>query len=221
LKQRLNNPKSPITNNHLELKLLARGFSTVVGIDEAGRGAWAGPVSIGYYAVDQTTYYLPGITDSKKLSIKKRDEFFQQLFPATSQVLFVSPDKIDQLGISRVIELAILEIMQRFDNEKTFFIIDGQFSRNLGCNTMKIIQGDVKHYAIAAASIIAKVSRDVLMKKLAQDYPGYGLENHVGYGTKAHQLALESLGVLSIHRKSYRPIQLLLNQYQLPRQQTN
>jgi len=204
------------TTNNLEGKLLSSTkYSQIVGIDEAGRGAWAGPVSVGYYIYTKDTIINPIITDSKLLSHKKRQDILAKYNTASYNVLFGSPTLIDKLGIGKTIEKLILDIVKMFDNN-TFFLIDGQFSKNLGPNTLQINKGDVKHYSIAAASIGAKELRDEIMVDYGKKYPNYGFENHVGYGTKAHQEALQKYGVLDIHRKSYKPIaKLLLNTNEL------
>ena len=194
------------TTNNLEEKILSSGkYSNIVGIDEAGRGAWAGPVSVGYYIYTENTQIIDNITDSKLLSHIKRVEILNKFKPSEYGVLFGEPFLIDTIGIGKAIEKLVLDIIAKFPSD-TFFLIDGQFSQNFGSNTLKINKGDVKHYSIAAASIGAKEERDDIMIEFGKKYPKYAFERHVGYGTKLHREALESFGVLGIHRKSYKPI---------------
>lgn len=182
-------------------------YELVVGIDEAGRGCWAGPVGVGAYEISRQSLELKGVTDSKKISQKKRINLFTDLANHNHLILFSPPKQIDQLGISNAIELLIQKIIDSYSKRRVMFLIDGQFKKDFGKNSQKIIKGDSTYYSIAAASILVKVSRDNLMSDLSLNYPNYGFEQHKGYGTKLHVEALSRYGATSIHRMSYKPMQ--------------
>lgn len=198
------------TNNRLELDLIRKGYQRIVGIDEAGRGSWAGPVAVGAYEYLRDEAVNESITDSKLINIKKRLEIFKEYDPKRFLVKYASPQEIDDLNISQAIIVKIKEIIEHYNAADTFFIIDGTFKCNFGVNSMQVIKGDLKHYSIAAASIAAKVSRDLLMCELAIKYPEYAFEKHKGYGTQIHAAAIERAGICEIHRKSYAPIKKYL-----------
>lgn len=187
--------------------ILTKQYSKVIGIDEVGRGCWAGPTAIGVYKIDLDYEHTDGITDSKKLSELRRDKIFDELEQKNSfKIIFGDVELIDRIGIDKTIEKLIEQAYEQLNNENTFFLIDGQFTNDFGKNVKKIIKGDSKYYSIAAASIVAKVLRDRHMLEKSIEYPGYGFEKHKGYGTKLHKESLEKYGVLDIHRKSYKPI---------------
>lgn len=198
------------TSASLEFELLAKGYTRVIGIDEAGRGCWAGPVAIGAYEFDLNTIVNPLVTDSKLISENKRLEIIKQFDAKRFFVAMATSQEIDIHGISRIIEIKIKEIIARYNDPHTYFLIDGQFSEKFVENSSKIIKGDLKHYSIAAASIAAKVTRDLLMQKYDLEFPNYGFAMHKGYGTQLHHEKLLQLGVTSIHRRSYAPIKKLL-----------
>jgi ribonuclease HII len=194
-----------------ELDLLATGqYTRIVGIDEVGRGCWAGPVAVGAYVFGSTTKILDGIQDSKKLTIKHRQEKHSILKDHKYLVELATVEEIDFLGIGKTVEMIIKRIIDKLNSTDTMFLIDGQFSQDFGKNTKKVIHGDSIYYSIAAASILAKVERDDLMCSLDLQYPGYRFSKHKGYGTKEHRDLIKINGICDLHRKSYQPIQQYL-----------
>jgi ribonuclease HII len=197
-------------NAALELELLNAGYDCVVGIDEAGRGAWAGPVSVGYYTYRLGCQHLEGVDDSKQVPAKRRALLFSELSNHDQcGCLLADNDIVDSKGIAVAIEDLIAEIIQitttfnQIPPQKAFILIDGRFKRKFGEHTRQVIGGDAAHYSIAAASILAKVSRDNLMYDLDLLYPDYKFRSHVGYGTRQHIAAIREFGLSKIHRKSY------------------
>lgn len=188
-------------------------FNRVVGIDEAGRGCWAGPVHVAGFVLSDSKF-IKGVNDSKKISKPKREKIFLNLSNSQHCLLSGSVEEINEYGIGRTVERKIQEIIDHFESifsdGKTFYLVDGQFARNFGARSSKIIRGDSKYYSIAAASIIAKVSRDKFMQSIASQYPDFHFQKHKGYGTKLHSSALNSLGVTNIHRLNYKPIKEIL-----------
>lgn len=204
-KKKQNNP-----DTNLETALLKKGYKFIVGIDEAGRGSWAGPVTVGAYMFSLETKVFTGVKDSKLLSPKQREILYKKIFdPKSCFVEFGNVDQINKFGISTTITILIKKIISKTYQEDVFYIIDGVF-KNVFCkNSMKIIKGDLKHYSISCASILAKVTRDRHMIKLSKQFPNYYLESNKGYGTKKHQDALQNYGISKIHRLNYKPIALL------------
>jgi len=195
-----------------DLSIEAAYEGLVAGVDEAGRGSWAGPVVAAVVILDIEN--LPsGINDSKKLSAKKRDFLYDEILRvAKSGVGMASVEEIDSLNILQATMLA----MQRAVNELAVMpnvaLIDGNKAPKLACKTVTIIGGDAKSLSIAAASIIAKASRDRIMASLAVEYPGYSWESNAGYGTVSHQQGLKMQGITLHHRKSYAPIRAIIEQ---------
>lgn len=196
-----------------------------VGIDEVGRGPWAGPVLAAAVLLDSkniTEELLRLIDDSKKLSVEKREVASQKLIESGSVFFAIgeaSVEEIDELNILQATMLAMTRafdtlnskiVSQKFQDHIQHALIDGNRSPKLTCQTHTIIKGDSHSYSIAAASIIAKVTRDQLMATLAKEYPYYGWEHNAGYGTKIHQDGLAQYGITPYHRKSYKPIQAFL-----------
>lgn len=198
-------------NADLERELLSSGYDCVVGIDEAGRGAWAGPVSVGYYTYRLGCQPLEGINDSKLVPAKRRTLLFSELSNHNEcGCLLADNEVVDSKGIAVAIEDLIAEIIQITTTsnaanygQKAFILIDGRFKRKFGEHTRQVIGGDASHYSIAAASILAKVSRDNLMYDLDLMYPDYKFRSHVGYGTRQHIAAIREFGLSKIHRRSY------------------
>ena len=190
----------------------------VAGIDEAGRGPWAGPVVAAAVVLNlQTlpTELIDGLDDSKKLNKKRREALFA-LLPAHAAigVGVAEATEIDRVNILQ----ATLAAMARAHDHLTTVLdvapdhalVDGTHAPALPCDVSCIIKGDGKSLSIAAASIVAKVHRDQIMAKLAEDHPGYGWDHNAGYGTAEHQAALVRLGVTEQHRKSFKPILKML-----------
>ncbi|MGM9947885.1 ribonuclease HII [Floccifex sp.] len=180
--------------------------SLVVGLDEAGRGPMAGPVVIAGVIFDKG-YFHPEIYDSKKVSEKKREKLFDEIKEQALwyKILFVDEKTIDQKNIYRACQDAMFEIASQAKCQVV--LTDAMPLPNLNKEVHAIVKGDQKSICIAAASILAKVSRDRYMLKLDRLYPQYGFKNHKGYPTKEHMKALQTYGVLDCHRKSYGPVQ--------------
>ena len=184
--------------------------SRIAGVDEVGRGPWAGPVTAAAVILDPTR--IPeGLDDSKKLSIKKRDVLFDQIMD-TAQVscVHVSVAEIDQLNILQASLKAMRLAIEGLGSVDHALIDGNKVPEALPCPATAIVKGDSKSASIAAASIIAKVTRDRLMLDLSKQYPGYGWERNAGYGTKMHQSGLQNLGVSPHHRRSFKPIHNIL-----------
>ncbi|MFO1242400.1 MAG: ribonuclease HII [Rickettsiales bacterium] len=178
----------------------------VCGIDEAGRGPLAGPVVAA--AIILPAKAIPrGINDSKKLTSEKRAELFDKLRErATIGIGIASVEEIDQINILRASLLAMQRAYDAMETAATLALIDGNFPPVLGCQTQCVIKGDSISLSIAAASIVAKVTRDRIMHELAEAHPEYGFERHAGYATATHLAAIEKHGPCLHHRKSFSPI---------------
>ena len=200
----------------LSLKREREYGEIVVGIDEAGVGPWAGPVVAAAVFFEPTfsQRLLPkGINDSKQLKRAHRDELFEEIHQkAKVGVGIASVEEIGSLNILRATQLAMLRSFQELNIEPHMAIVDGNRKPPLPCPAVAIVKGDEKYVSIAAASIVAKVTRDRIMMQLAENYPGYGWERNAGYGTKEHQDGLKKLGVTPAHRRSYAPIRIILEE---------
>lgn len=183
---------------------------TICGVDEAGRGPWAGPV-VAAAAILNINAIPQGLDDSKKLNAAKRDQLFDIIIKsAQTGIGMASVEEIDTLNILAATKLAMQRAVAALPIVPHVALIDGNQPPKLNCKTIAIIGGDAKSLSIAAASIIAKVTRDRIMCELAREHPHYGWETNAGYGTKTHQDGLAKHGVTIHHRRSYRPIQELL-----------
>lgn len=185
--------------------------SPVCGVDEAGRGPWAGPVSAGAVILDFDA--LPdGLNDSKKLSEKKRDTLAIEIKQSCIAwgVGFASPAEICDLNILAATGLAMQRAIAAMKVQPVFALVDGNYAFDLPCPIRTVVKGDGKSCSIAAASILAKTARDVLMVEMDARYPGYGFAAHKGYGAPAHKAALEQLGPCEIHRMSWAPVRALM-----------
>lgn len=210
-------PKFEIPDIALERKLWTRGFLNVAGLDEAGRGPWAGPVTAGAVIIRNDSQIVGIVTDSKKMSPKKRDEAYDLIKQTASGwgIGEVSAADIDQLGIQKAVQLAMTLALKQAEQMvgavADYLIIDGKNVITIAQYQMeKMNKGDLKHYSIAAASVLAKVYRDRLMQEYSSKYPEYGFESHKGYGTAFHSMALAQFGPCDIHRKSYKPVAAML-----------
>ena len=194
-----------------ERQLRQEGFSFIAGVDEAGRGPLAGPVTAAAVILPVDVDELPAVFDSKQLSESEREELFAALYAVKGikiSVASASAEEIDKLNILRATHEAMRRAVAGL-NEADFVLVDGLPVQFL-LPSKNIIKGDAKCASIAAASIIAKVTRDREMKKLDELYPEYGFAGHKGYGTAEHLEALKKYGPLPIHRKSFRPVYELL-----------
>lgn len=183
----------------------------IAGLDEAGRGAWAGPV-VAAAAIFAPGVVITGVDDSKILTPAKREKLFDVIVAKALAygVGMIESDTIDAINILEATKQAMLVAVAGLSVRPDILLIDGNMTLKTPLAQKSIIDGDALSHSIAAASILAKVSRDRLMVKLSSQFPGYGFERHKGYGTKEHQAALAQHGVLAIHRKSYGPVGQLL-----------
>ncbi len=203
--------KSRILGNMPDFKLEDQYPAPIAGIDEAGRGPWAGPVVAAAVILDRNAV-PPGLDDSKKLSAKRREALFELISEqAQVGVGIGTVAEIDQLNIARANDLAMMRALATLPERPAFVLIDGRHvPHSINLPARAEIRGDGRSLSIAAASIIAKVTRDRIMAGLAAEHPGYGWETNVGYGTAAHWIGLERLGVTPHHRRSFRPIHNIL-----------
>lgn len=197
-------------NQKRELELISQGYKLIAGIDEAGRGSWAGPVVAACLVYNPQVRIIPGVNDSKKISSDKRAELYQWLIGNFDfGVGIISHQRIDEIGIINATKLAMAEAINNLRCSPEYLLIDAvRLKQNIPQEN--IIHGDEKIWSIAAASIIAKVTRDNLMIELAKKFLDYGFEKHKGYGTAVHSDAIARLGICEIHRRSYKPIKRYL-----------
>jgi ribonuclease HII len=190
----------------------------IVGIDEVGRGCWAGPLVAAAVALREP---IPGLKDSKKLSKLQREKLAKIIEKEALAIGigWVWPEAIDTGGISEAVKRAMAEALAAIEIKYDEVIIDGNIDyfadpsligRTYYGKTRAVVRADDLFPSVSAASIIAKVARDRYMAEAGLKYPGYGFEAHVGYGTPVHIAALQKLGVTNIHRQSYKPIRALL-----------
>ena len=188
-----------IENSHF-----ANGVEIICGVDEAGRGPLAGPVCAAAVILPKGLE-IPGLNDSKKLTDKRRRE----LAPIIKEqalaygIAFASHEEIDQINILQATFLAMERALAELKIKPELALIDGNRQKDFGIMVETVVKGDSRSANIAAASVLAKVTRDDYMEAMATEYPGYGFEIHKGYGTKAHYEALRNLGPSPIHRMSF------------------
>lgn len=182
----------------------AKGYFKVAGIDEAGRGPLAGPVAAAAVILDRNIL-IPGINDSKKLSEKKREYLYSEIMDKAVSVGLGIVDEsiIDEVNIRNATHLAMKKAFENLSIKPDFLLIDAETLNDLIIPQKAIIKGDSLSISIAAASIIAKVERDRIMKSYESIYPGYGFANHKGYGTKQHIESIKKFGLLPVHRKTF------------------
>ena len=181
----------------------------IVGIDEVGRGCWAGPLVAGAVLLGRP---IAGLKDSKKLTKLQRERLDAEIrvVAVSYGIGWVTPAEIDELGLTKAVGLAMHRAMEGIVGEYSEVIIDGNYNYFKELPMARAVIGaDNSVAAVSAASIIAKVARDHYMASIANTFPGYGFERHVGYGTAAHIQALKDLGKCELHRLSFKPIQLL------------
>ena len=188
----------------MEREYHSRGIALVCGIDEAGRGPLAGPVCAAA-CVLPVGLELPGLNDSKKLSEKKREALYPLIVSGALAwaVCMIDEKVIDQVNILQATYLAMRGAVERLGLRPDLCLVDGNRDPGLGLPTQTVVKGDSLCACIAAASVLAKVTRDRYMTKMDGLYPGYGFAVHKGYGTKAHYEALDSLGLSPIHRRTF------------------
>ena len=197
-----------------EKELYKKGISLIGGVDEAGRGPLIGNV-VAACCVLPKNFKLDGLTDSKKLSEKKREEFYPYIIEncIAYAVGEVTPEEIDEINIyeasRKAMMIAIEKLMDKINLE--YVLTDAMPLPDLSIEHLPIIKGDAKSISIAAASVIAKVTRDRELKELDKKYPMYGFKDHKGYPTKKHIEAIKKYGLIEGYRKTYNPIKKMIN----------
>ncbi len=202
----------PAPTFDMEQAAFGNGMSPVAGVDEAGRGPWAGPVTAAAVILDPAS--IPdGLNDSKTLTPARRDRLFDEI-AATSHVAIATAtvERIDRDNILQASLWAMAEALAGLPHRPAFALIDGNKTppTDIACTTA--VKGDATSLSIAAASIVAKVTRDRLMQDLDAEFPGYGFARHKGYGTARHAAALARLGPCPAHRRSFAPVRTRLAQ---------
>ena len=188
----------------IENALYEKGIVSICGVDEAGRGPLAGPVCAAAVILP-ANLEIPGLNDSKKLTDKRRRE----LFPIIKEqaiaygIGLASHEEIDEINILQATFLAMRRAIEQLEGKAEFALIDGNRETDFGLPVQTVVKGDSRSANIAAASVLAKVTRDDIMEAMAVEYPQYGFEIHKGYGTKAHYEALRTYGPSPIHRMTF------------------
>ena len=188
----------------IEQSYFEKGVQIICGVDEAGRGPLAGPVCAAAVILPPNVE-IPGLNDSKKLSDKKRRE----LYPVIKEralafgIAFADHNEIDEINILQATYLAMERAIAQLSVKPELALIDGNRAKDFGLPVQTVVHGDSLSASIAAASVLAKVTRDDYMLRMAEEYPSYGFEIHKGYGTKAHYAALTELGPCPIHRMTF------------------
>jgi ribonuclease HII len=200
----------PAPDFAFEIALWGQGYNQVAGVDEAGRGALAGPVAAGALIFPDDPGLLPalkGVRDSKQMTPAQRSYWAKRLIEICLAwgVGFASAQEIDMLGIAPATRLAACRAVQSLSVQPEHLLVDYLRLPELPIPQTPLVKGDARSLSIAAASILAKTRRDALLCELEAQYPGYGLAQHKGYATQAHRLALERLGPSPIHRLSFAP----------------
>ena len=187
-----------------EKEALAKGYKSVCGVDEAGRGPRAGPVCAAAVILPEGVI-IDGVNDSKKLSEKKRESLFDVIREQalSYSIAYATVDEIEEINILNATMLAMRRAIDGLDIKADYAMIDGNKIPPIDIDAECIVKGDAKSMSIACASILAKVSRDRLLYKYAEEYPMYGFDKHKGYGTKAHREAILKYGPCPYHRKSF------------------
>lgn len=187
-----------------EKEALAKGYKSVCGVDEAGRGPLAGPVCAAAVILPEGVI-IDGVNDSKKLSEKKRESLFDVIREQalSYSIAYATVDEIEEINILNATMLAMRRAIDGLDIKADYAMIDGNKIPPIDIDTECIVKGDAKSMSIACASILAKVSRDRLLYKYAEEYPMYGFDKHKGYGTKVHREAILKYGPCPYHRKSF------------------
>lgn len=194
-----------------EKELYAQGIQLIAGVDEVGRGPLAGPVVAAAVILPENCK-IPGLNDSKKIPKSKHQAIYQAVLDQALSVGIGVKDNqvIDQVNIYEATKLAMLEAIQELDQQPQQLLIDAM-KLDLPISQTSIIKGDANSLSIAAASIVAKVTRDQMMAAYDQEYPGYDFGQNAGYGTSKHLEGLEKYGVTPIHRRSFEPIKSMTN----------
>lgn len=198
-----------------EHQLWDDGFRVVAGLDEAGRGAWAGPVFAAAVVLptdDRILDLLSGVRDSKRMTEKQRNRYLGCIRSASIAWATgsASSAEIDEMGIVPATCLAMQRAIDTLTYSPTYLLLDYIQIRDCACPQLSLAKGDCRSLSIAAASVIAKTSRDAFMVELDNQHPGYGFARHKGYGTRQHRENLHRMGVCPEHRRSFKPVKALL-----------
>ena len=195
-----------IDNYKYERELREKGTTLIAGVDEVGRGPLVGPV-VAACCILPEKFNLDGLTDSKKISEKKRDYYFEEIKKQAISygIGIVSAKKIDEVNIYEATKIAMKEAINNMPIKPEHILIDAM-PLDLDIPTTSIIKGDLKSITISAASVLAKVTRDRMLYELDEKYPMYDFKNNKGYGTKKHLEAIDKYGVIDEHRRSYSPV---------------
>ena len=193
-----------------ERQYYAEGAKLIAGVDEAGRGPLAGPLVIAAVIMPQE-FFISGLNDSKQISASKRDKLYDEILQKALSVSVnvVSISNIDELNIYRATQQGMAEVLLHLDKQPDVALIDAMPVEAGDIKTVSLVHGDALSASIAAASIIAKVTRDRIMEKLDTLYPAYKFANNKGYGSKEHMQAIDMEGVTEWHRRSYEPVKSL------------
>ena len=205
--------KIDFDNRAFEKDLNSKGINIVAGVDEVGRGPLVGPV-VAACVVLPKDYYLEGLTDSKKLTKKQREKFFDIINnDALAIGVGIKSEKvIDEINIYEATKLAMIEAIENCKKKcKIEHVLIDAMKLDLDIPSTSIIKGDLKSITISAASVIAKVTRDRMMEELDKIYPMYGFASNAGYGTKKHIDAIKEYGIIDEHRKTFKPVCFYLN----------
>ncbi|MDE3189060.1 MAG: ribonuclease HII [Acidobacteriota bacterium] len=199
--------RAPVCGWTLEEGARRRGALRIAGLDEVGRGPLFGPV-VAAAVILPRGCALQGLTDSKKLTEKKRVEFEREIRAnaVAWAIAAIDAETIDRINIRQASLLAMRRAVEQLALGPDFLLIDGKDTIDWDCPQQAVIQGDAISFSIAAASVLAKVHRDHLLVELDREFPGYGLAQHKGYPCPAHKAALERLGPTPMHRRSYQPV---------------
>ncbi len=204
-------PQTVISPLHFETQAKRKGFRTIAGVDEVGRGPLAGPV-VAAAVILPEAFDLPGLTDSKLLTVGKREQLFPsiRLQALAIGVGIVSPAEIDARNILRASLLAMAQAVQRLKITADFLLVDGNQPIPLPLPQQTLVKGDARSLSVAAASVVAKVVRDRMMAGYDRHFPGYGFAGHKGYGSAAHLEALQRLGPSTLHRRTFGTVREIL-----------
>ena len=198
----------------IEQKLIDAGITNIAGVDEAGRGACAGPLVVAALILkDPKSVALKEVRDSKELTAQKREELFDLVISESMSyaIIEISPTEIDAIGLHKSNLEGMRRAIHALKAEPQYILTDGYRIDGLSAPSLAVWKGDQVAITISAASILAKVHRDRIMDKLDEQYPGYGFAAHKGYVTRSHEKSLTELGVSQIHRRSYSNIAALIN----------
>ncbi len=195
----------------LEVKLKKDGFSFIAGVDEAGRGPWAGPL-VSAAVILPLGVRLAGLNDSKKLSASQREGLFGEILKKCDVgVGIVESFDIDKHGLTKALNMSYKRAVSSLSRQPEYVLLDGIGKYGFKCPYSTVIRGDSKVRSIAAASIVAKVVRDFLMEIYDRKHPKYGFAKHKGYGTRRHAQNLIKYGCCDIHRRSFKPVNEIIN----------